>query len=1156
MTFKTSVNIKFDIGNTVFIKRYISTPSHAEAINGIIEGFIKEDANRAHILVGPYGTGKSLLANIIASMVSKSVSSEDVNSLVNKFIQVDDSTAHHISEVSQLERRYLPIILSGDEGRFRQSILSNLLKKLHEENIHVTLPGVSSKVIETITSWKQSFPETYNLFHTRLLSEGKEIEPWITEINKQNEKEISYFSELYSQLTSGASFDIDYNQSFITQIEYVLKILHENNIGVFIVYDEFARFLQGLNDSKFNEAMQDIQDLAEIANRNELIHLLLVTHKGLRQYFSGLGEEAISEFQRIEKRFRQYFIKNDQATFLRLAEIVISENLENKPEISNELFEYSRDKLREYTLFPSLNQTEKEKLILKGMYPLHPVSLFMLPQLTSVFGQNERTLFTFLESQDSGGFHNHIKKTNNYYLPHQLFDYFFPDSRDITSEELAGHFLLLKKAIARIPSDLLQQELAINLIKFVSLWNICGLQSEVRLTDEFISFVFNGNNADLESVIQILSDNKILRYNRVSNYWELFAGNSVNLQERIESDKASLQINKKIQKEIMFRNLSKKYYFPQQYNDTKGMTRFASVQFVCDLDIPDYKSIVGEQVADLTIQYLLLGSDYHNNEKFEEILKISKESGTLLYLHSKPLVVIQEELKNIFVLEQLLKNKAFIEEDKGIKEEIILLLNESKFMVSDYLDEIDTFSKDSWYYNGEKLSFINDVTLGDFLSEKCHELFRYTPVILNDSFNRTIISSPQKNGAIKLIDLMMEKPRFERFGIEGNGPEYSIYASVFKNNGRFDLNINNAEFQNIQYEPYAVLRQRLIELLDHKPYGEFKDIINLFTDSPFGIRKPVVPVLLVAMLSDRLSEFMLYSNDMFVPGLNGNKLFEIIVEIGAGQYQYKYERIDEKHIDFYRKIEVEFSNSTEGRLVNKSRTIFIAGTLLKWYRTLPRYTQLSNNVDDQFSWFRECIRRSEISPQESMKILFDKYYDEFDNMVSLKDYGESRINVLGKQLEDNICSILGVNNFNELSGWLGKHDLNKNPRNNLLNSLNRALHNESDLESGWLIRFVEMYVGVRLEDWSDATYDILINQLNQDILAHDTQEDLIKTDEGIPVQIGHSKKIINEVDLSVKSKVMYDNLDRLISVTKKSVSRQELEFVVYKIFEKYVSDME
>ncbi|WP_339285707.1 hypothetical protein [Paenibacillus sp. FSL R5-0486] len=1156
MTFKTSVNIKFDIGNTEFIKRYISTPSHAEAINGIIEGFTKEDANRAHILVGPYGTGKSLLANIIAGMVSKSVSSEDVNSLVNKFIQVDDSTAHYISEASQLERRYLPIILSGNEGRFRQSILSNLLKKLHEENIHVTLPGVSTKVIETITSWKQSFPETYNLFHTRLLSEGKEIEPWITEINKQNEEEISYFSELYSQLTSGASFDIDYNQSFITQIEYVLRILHENNIGVFIVYDEFARFLQGLNDSKFNEAMQDIQDLAEIANRNELIHLLLVTHKGLRQYFSGLGEEAISEFQRIEKRFRQYFIKNDQATFLRLAEIVISENLEHKPKISEELFKYSRDKLREYPLYPSLNQTEKEKLILKGMFPLHPVSLFMLPQLTSIFGQNERTLFTFLESQDSGGFQNHINKTDNYYLPHQLFDYFFPDSRDITSEELSGHFLLLKKAIARIPSDLLQQELAINLIKFVSLWNICGLQSEVRLTDDLMSFVFTGNHADLESVIQILSDNKILRYNRVSNYWELFAGNSVNLQERIESDKSTFQINGKIQKEILFRNLSKKYYFPQQYNDTKGMTRFALVQFVCDLDIPDYRNIVGQQAADLNIQYLLLGSEYHNNEKFDEILEISKENGTLLYLHSKPVVVIQEELKNIFVLEQLLKNKTFIEEDKGIKEEISILLNESKFMVSNYLDEIDTFSKDSWYYNGEKLSFINDVALGDFLSQKCHELFRYTPVILNDSFNRTVISSPQKNGAIKLIDLMIEKPRVERFGIEGNGPEYSIYASVFKNNGRFDLNINNAEFQNIKYEPYAVLRQRLIELLDRKPYGDFKDIINLFTDSPFGIRKPVVPVLLVAMLSDRLSEFMLYSNEMFVPGLNGNKLFEIIVEIGAGQYQYKYERIDEKHIDFYRKIEVEFFNSIEGRLVNKSRTIFIAGTLLKWYRTLPRYTQLSNSVDDQFSWFRECIRRSEISPQESMKMLFEKFYDDFDNMVALKAYGESHINVIGKQIEDDIISIIGVNNIDELSEWLGKQDLNEIPRNKLLNSLKRALHNESELESGWFIRFVEMYVGVRLEDWSDATYDILINQLNQDILAHDSNEDIIKTNEGIPVQIGHSKKIINEVDLSVKSKVMYDNLDRLISVTKKSVSRQELEFVVYKIFEKYVSDME
>lgn len=394
MAFKSSINIKFDLGNADLITRYIPTPSHAEAMKGIINGFTT-DANRAHIIVGPYGTGKSLLANVIGSIVSKMASPYDIETLVGKFEQVDDQIASKIKSVSELSKTYLPILLSGNEGRFRHSILSGIIKKLKEKGIDVVLPGLSTKIIKSVEVWEQQFPDTYRKFCLQLKKDGRNPDDWIEEIKKQNEVEIKYFSAIYPFLSAGAHFDIDYDYSFLSQMEHLTAVLQDNNLGVFVVYDEFARFLQGLNTTRFNEAMQDIQDLAELANRTSSIHLLLITHKSLRYYFSSSNEDAAKEFQRIEKRFSQYLVKSDQVTFLRIAEIILTENLNQKPIISTNVFNSTREMLRKYPLFPSINQTERDELVVRGMFPLHPVTIFLLPNLTRVFGQNERTLFTF-----------------------------------------------------------------------------------------------------------------------------------------------------------------------------------------------------------------------------------------------------------------------------------------------------------------------------------------------------------------------------------------------------------------------------------------------------------------------------------------------------------------------------------------------------------------------------------------------------------------------------------------------------------------------------------------------------------------------------------------------------------------------------------------
>ncbi|TDL50365.1 hypothetical protein E2R60_22795 [Paenibacillus dendritiformis] len=1153
MAFKSSVNIKFDIGNVDFIKRYIPTPSHAEAMRGIIEGFVEGNANRSHIIVGPYGTGKSLLANVIGSLVAKLIKPNDISTLVNKFEQVDDDIATTIKEVSNLPVSYLPILLTGNEGRFRQSILSNVLKKLKEQGIDVLLPGLATKILDSIKVWENNFPETYKKFNKQLERDGKQLNRWIEEIKKHNEREIRYFSGIYPLLTAGASFDIDYDHSFLSQVEYLAAVMQENNLGIFIVYDEFARFLQGLNTSKFNETMQDIQDLAEFANRSKSIHFLVITHKSLRHYFNTSNDESAREFQRIDKRFNHYLVESDQATFLRIAEIIMTENIEKKPRISAREFTHTQGLMRKYPLFPSINQTERDELVIRGMFPLHPVSIFLLPNLTRVFGQNERTLFTFLESQETGGLINHISKTNEYYLAHQLFDFFFPDSNDIGNDEISEHIVLFKKAMARLPQDIPNKQLSINMIKIITLWNLCSVQSVQKLTTDFLQFTTQISKDQLSEILSLLTESKVIRFNRVNDYWELFAGNSIDLHEKLEYEKQLLKFDQSKEIEVLQNNLHKKFFFPDRYNDEKGMTRFATIRLVYGQDILQSRVEESEQFSDLTIYYVL-PEDIATRDSLETVLSdLSRKSSSKLYfLHPEPVEGIKDEIHNYIGLELLKRNKSLLAEDKGIKEELEILINENRYRITKYLSEISSFNgAHLWYLEGQRVSLNSEFELTDILSEKCYSLYKNTPIVLNDSFNRNSISGAQRKAAILLIDKILTEPQNIQFGMTGNGPEYALYASIFKNNDRFDQNINKLDYSNIKNESFSILRAKLIEKLEKNPTGSLKDLIDLFTAPPFGIRKPLIPILFVALLRDRWNEFMLYRNEMFVPGINGAKLFDIIVEAGPENYQYAYESITQDYIEFFNKIELYFQEFLETRLDNHSRLIYICGTLLKWLRSLPRIIQTSEQIDHEFRQFRDCIKRSEIDPQQTISQIYKLYHNDVDKMLTLKQYGEKFISILKKDLIDKVIKTVGVTGFEELKYWIREQKLKGTySNNNLIAKMYASLGNEGT----WIDQFAESYIGVKLTEWSDTTYQLFVTQLGHDFkqLTSPKEEVLQNNENIVTIQLNNSRKMINIVDLSVKSTTVYANLERMINTAGRNVPRQELEYLIYRLFENYV----
>ncbi|ANB59219.1 hypothetical protein [Anoxybacteroides amylolyticum] len=1135
MTFKASVNIKFDFGKKEFFERYIPTPSHAEVLRGLLKGF-NGTGSKAHIVVGPYGTGKSLLGTLVSSIVSKVVEKETFNVLVEKFNQVDDEIYRELDKVRNQKRIYLPVILNGYEGTFRQAVLSAIVRTLKENKIPIVVPGIVSKILSIIDMWENDYPKTYDHFLKLLRECKKDLELWRLELLSFNEMEIEWFKTIYPSLTSGAQFVIDYEDDFISQVQYVLKELDKKNIGIFMVYDEFGRFLQNMPVEQIHQTMQDIQDLAELADHNtNNFHLMYITHKNLRHYFFRYSDEYRSEFQRIEKRYVLYHIENDRATYVRLIQNVLRELYSGKKITEDKEKEYIRY-LRRFSIFPELNQVEIENLVVQGAYPLHPVSLALLPTLSSLFGQNERTLFTFLESSQVGGLLNFVSKYDSVYTASNLFDYFFPILEEIEVYEEFSDLNVYQKLIKKIPN---LSEKHSNILKFITLWNIAGMQSKCPLTLEFISFAMDREESEVEAYLKELTKMKAIRFNSIRGYWELFEGSAFNIDEMIENKLQVLNLSREKRLQILEEHIVKKFYLANEYNDVKSMTRFASVHFIFSSDILNGNlSVLNHKKQADSLIYLVLLESATDRENVISILFNQKDSYNFYCVPAFEYASVNKYVEEYEIVNLLLKDSDLLKSDLDLKQELILKREEISFGIRRFVGRYSNFQeKLEWVVCGEKREIKNEYILEKLLSNVMFDIYPHTPEVRNDSFNRKFVNRVQLKAAYTVVDHIIKYHDKPSLNIAGNGPDYLIYATIFKNN---QLDIR--QLDNIKSESFRLLRKSLIELLEKKPSGDLSDLVNILRNPPFGIREPLIPIYIVSLLRDKWDNISFYRNDMYVAEINGENLFKMIEE--AEQYIYFYYEFGNEYEELFKLLEGLFERYIDDELAAAPKHLKIAKASLRWMRSLSRFAQVSSDMEEELIQLKEKIRQIEVNPNQSLEALIKKYGNNLELLKEHVSAIESFYINKKEQVKNKVYEMMNVSSYEELVNWANEQDPVSKKQNRLVVAIL-----DSDSEN-WFDLLTDRMVGVSFDTWSDNTVQMFFNQISNEYsqLANGN----VNKEQNIHLIIDGDTKVISRVNLSPKSQTLYQNINRIIRNGGKTVPQEEIEYLIYQLVKEFV----
>jgi hypothetical protein len=192
-------------------------------------------------------------------------------------------------------------------------------------------------------------------------------------------------------------FNIEANEDVIlNEIQTIQRTARKNNECIVIVFDEFGKALEYSAKHNPERDLYFIQRLSEyVNNENRNILFISTLHQNFDAYSIGLTEKDRKEWEKVKGRLKEIPFNEPVEQLLNLASKVISEKFspENK-EITKGLLK----KIVKNKLFGL--QTQVIDSISQGLYPLDILAASCLVVSLQKYGQNERSLFNFIESEE------------------------------------------------------------------------------------------------------------------------------------------------------------------------------------------------------------------------------------------------------------------------------------------------------------------------------------------------------------------------------------------------------------------------------------------------------------------------------------------------------------------------------------------------------------------------------------------------------------------------------------------------------------------------------------------------------------------------------------------------------------------------------------
>lgn len=775
------------------------------------------------------------------------------------------------------------------------------------------------------------------------------------------------------------SLSLAFGLSADASVQDVLTYLNTHKTGGcrVIVIDEFGKFLEHAGKHDPEREMYFIQQLAEYAAHPENKLLLITTlHQSFDAYALALDQRQRNEWEKVKGRLTEVTFNEPVEQLLHIASQRIEQREKQSPQLKKSIKDLAT--ACETHAISSLRLSDKQH-IAKELFPLEIASASVLAQSLQHYGQNERSLFTFLDSDAHDGlaYFRRTYQANTFYALDRVYDYLIFNFYSVLSSYYNPDYFrwtIIKDSLDRAEGHLPAEQIiaAAKLIKAIGLLNIFASQAATVNHDFLIAY---GRTAlgieEPDQVIEVLEQHKIIRYVRFKDSFVLFEGTDFDIEKALREAATKVDpvqnVVPRLKKVFNLPPLSAKSYYyktgtPRYFNfefSTKALDQFEDKKYDGCINLI-FQDPMPEEIPNANDNAILYGW----YPRTEELRQIIHEMDTAQY-----------------VFDQIVDDSVAKREITNLKSHLAQKLNAAIFdAVYHHPGEIE------WYFLGTRVAEITNTTqFNQFLSRICEEYaYKNTPIFRSELVNRTKVPSTISAARRRLIESMIHHWQEADFGFAPNKfpPEKAIYLSLLKGNLHDQLPDGSYGFCEPKNASFHALWKSGEAFLDstREQARPLSDLIDIWTQKPFRLKQGFIDFWLPIYLFIKRSEFALYFEGNFMPELSPDN-FDIIFK-SPHKVTIKCFELAGERLSVFNKFR-EMLQLSEQSSLTQDGFVETIRPYLTFYRELSEYACNTRELNGRTVAFREAIRKAK-DPEKT-------FFEDFPTALgyTIKELSES-----------------------------------------------------------------------------------------------------------------------------------------------------------------------
>jgi hypothetical protein len=789
------------------------------------------------------------------------------------------------------------------------------------------------------------------------------------------------------------------SNDIIKALDKEYKKANKKGLGLAIIVDEFGKFLEFSAKNSPESELYFIQQLSEWANNVNNDTLFITTlHQDFSAYSLELNKQQRQEWDKVKGRIKDVPFNEPVEQLLFLASERINQKFKNKLIEKNftKLFEC----IESAKAFPLKDYFEIE--FAKKLYPFDILSASILTLALQRYGQNERSLFSFIESNDHLGINEFDYKEKGYYSVPRVYDYLLNGYYSFLTTKYNPHYAnwaSIRRALERIEGIFLDndsQKEAEDIIKLIGLLNLFA-NSSAKLEPKFYSNYarYSLGIKNPENILSQLQNRKIIRY--VNHSFRYILSEGTDLDIEIAIDDAGRLVEKITN---VVNHLTPYFDFPfisaKSVYFTKGTPRFfqfklteSPINTVPEGDIDGFINLVFTE-------------DTKSEKIIEEASHNCKEAILFGYYKNT------SGLKNL--LFEIHKVKKVIDiniNDRVAVKELQSILDHYVNLLNHYV--LDNLYSDNgnviWYFNGAKLKIKNRQQFNQQLSLICEQVYYNTPIYKNELVNKTKVSTQVSIARKKLLTRLSININQEDLGFTNSEfpPEKSIYLTLLKNTKFHTVSDGLGSLKQPSESSFKDLWETCIKFLNSTKNKERKisELITILSTRPFKLKQGFIDYWVPIFLLSKSDEFALYDSTNYIPQISDDVLD--LINRRPGLFSIKAFDVVGVKLELFNRYRI-FLNQSESSKPNNKIFIQTIKPFLGFYRDLPDYAKKTNRLDKKTISLRSVIAKAK-DPEKA-------FFEDFPNALGYSIIDLQKKDELADkyitQLQDSIREIRGA----------------------------------------------------------------------------------------------------------------------------------------------------